>query len=127
MTHACPDCGLTHDAAVAEAPVIVEEADTSTAAVRIAEIEAGRDVTIARIGAKVDTSDQETRIAALEGTLAGILAAQAAAAPPEPEPEPVPVVVNEPEPEPVMEESVTPPPIAETPEPKRRKGNPWWS
>lgn len=131
MSHTCPDCGLEHEAvaSVELAPVDMEPVTDAT--VRVAEIEAERDVTLARIHAKADTEisrDELTaRIAELEGQLAGMSATMAAMAP-APEPEPVPVVVQEPEPEPVITEPVTPaPPLVDEAPKGKKKSNPWWS
>ena len=126
MTHQCPDCGLEHQVDVPE-PVIVDAEPAADAVVQVAQIEADRDVTIARLGAKTEQGWQEQRIAELEGQLTGMQEMLARLNPPEPEPEPVPVVVQEPEPEPVVEEPVAaPPPIVEEQPKKTKRGNPWW-
>src|SRR5262245_49390200 len=94
--HPCPSCGLPHDlAGAALDDTEVEVAETlGSDAVRIAELETDRDVTIARINARVETQWQEERVAALEAAFAEMRAT--------PPPEEV-VVVAEPVPEPVIE------------------------
>lgn len=122
------DQGYEHPDMV-EAPAETETEAVTDAAVRIAEIESETAITLARIGAKTETTisedDRDARIAELEGQLAGMAATLAALQPPEPEP--VPVVVAEPEPEPVMTEPVAeaPPIVEETPK-KPKSRNVWW-
>jgi hypothetical protein len=126
MSHACPECGELHGALVVED--IAETAEPE-AAVAIAEIEADRDVKLARIGADVAESDSQTRIAALEGEMHGMRDMLARLMPPEPDPvpEPVPVIVEPtPEPDPVGDPVVDAPPVIE-PTPRGTKvRNPWW-
>ena len=129
MSHICPDCGLEHgDAQVA----VAEVEPVAEASVRIAEIEADRDVTIARLGAKtereVSESDLRTQVAEMQGVLAGLVTQLTPTQPePEPESEPIPIVVDEPEPEPVMPEPVAAaPPIVDEAPKGRKKSNPWW-
>jgi len=105
MTHACADCGLTHDAPlVVEAePEAAVEATLATD-VEIARIEADRDIKVARIGAGVAETEIESRIGALEGELRGMREALDRLAPaPEPEPAPAPIVVDAPVTEPEVE------------------------
>lgn len=126
MTHPCPDCGLDHGEPMVETPVIVDEVPAVEASVKIAEIEADRDVTIARVSAKVEEGWQESRVKELEGQLAGVQQVLAQLAPPPPEP--VPVVVEEAPPaDPVMSEPVVePPPVVDAAPQKAKKANPFW-
>ena len=103
-THDCPDCGLTHS---------MPERGTSEA-VRIAEINANRDIEVARLAraeARMETeaelaavgivTEAETEQAVIEAE-SGVEAAEAVAealAPPEPEPQIVEVPAEMPEPE----------------------------
>ena len=113
MIHACADCGIEHEAP--EPEVLVEEAvdvePIADANVEVARIEAERDVTIAKISAKMEEKHDETEIEVLR---AEIRALRDLIAPPVPEPEPAPVVIEE-EPAPVEEEI---PPREERHEPK---------
>lgn len=120
------DMGYEHPDLVAEP---VEAAPVTEAAVQIAEIEAERDVTLARIGAKAGESEAEQRIAALEGKLAGIADTLDRLLPAEPEavPDPTPVFVEPPAPEPVIDdEAVVPAPIAEPVTKPTRSKSVWW-
>jgi hypothetical protein len=105
----CPGCGARLNREVEEAAeheTAAQAEEVTDAAVRIAEINANRDVKIAQIerGIAEHTSDVETaaELAHAEGKAEGL---ETALAPAEPEPaEPVVVVNDEPEPEP----SITP-------------------
>jgi len=112
--HNCPDCGIEHEAP--EPEVLVEEAvdvePIADANVEVARIEAERDVTIAKISAKMEERHDETEIEVLRAELRAL---RDLITPPEPEPEPTPVVIEEPEPVPVEEEM---PPREERHEPK---------
>ena len=127
MSHTCPDCGLEHAVAIDEVADVVETEAVTEAAVEIARIEADRDVTLAKVNAKVEEGWQEQRIAELEGRISGMQEMLDRLTPqPEPEPEAVPIVAA-PQPEPVIEEpEVQPPPIVEAPAGKKPKGNAFW-
>ncbi len=126
MTHACPDCGLGHEPAIVEEPVVVDVEPAADAAVQIAAIEADRDVTIARVHAKTEEAWQESRVAELEGRLAGMAETLERLTPPEPEPVPV-VIAEPPAPEPIVAEPVAePPPVAEPAGKPSKRSNPWW-
>jgi hypothetical protein len=78
---------------------IVEPETTVDNDVRIAEIEASRDVAVAKIAAKVEEVVAETEVEALRREIAGIKEALALVAPapavePEPAPAPEPVTVE---------------------------------
>lgn len=120
--HSCLECGLEHEEAAVEAePItVVDVPDTSDAEVKIAEVEAARDVEVAEIEASVAKAGIESRVEALEGELAGMRAVLDRVAPePQPPAEPEIIPVPEPEPEP---EAVAPPPEAEHHAPDRKKG-----
>ena len=130
MTHVCQGCGLEHeDLAEPTEPVIVDTEPVADASVRVAEIEADRDVTIARISAKTEAGWQEGRITELEAQLLAMRETLDRVAPPAPEPDPDPepvVLVDNPEPEPVIEEPTAVPPTPEPAPPKPKKGNAFW-
>lgn len=133
----CPDCGVDHHPELAEAVAEVGAAEVlaegvegaaheeGLAEVRVAEVEAERDVEVERIRAKVEAGWQEARVVELEGQVAGMREVlDRLAAPPEPEagPEPEPVEV-EPEPaEPAAPEETPAPPA---PAAKKKSGG-WW-
>lgn len=126
MSHSCPDCGLIHGAEVVEE---VAETAVPEAAVAIAEIEADRDVKLAKIDAEVAESDTSVRLAAVEGEMRGMRDMLSRLMPPEPEPEPepIPVVVEPaPEPDPVVESGAVPPPVVEPAPRGGKKANAWW-
>lgn len=125
MSHLCPDCGMEHEQAVAEVAVVEDEA-VPEAAVRIATIEAERDVTLAKIGARAEGSEQAVALVALQARMDGFQEALDRLAPPPPEPEPVPVVVSEPEAAPVEEPAVVAPPLVEADAKPRKRSNPFW-
>ena len=124
----CPTCGHEEVPVVEEQPLEATEAVTE-ASVEIARIEADRDVTLAKIGAKTDETIVESEIAQLRGELAGMRELLDRIAPKtEPvEDAPEPVVVVNPEPEPVIDEPEAEAPAAEpaTPKAPKRK-NAWW-
>src|SRR2546430_15603827 len=94
----CPECGFDRPDIV-EVPAETEAAETAAdATVEIARIEADRDVTLAKVHAKTEESWQETRVAELEGKLAGMQELLDRLNPPEPHPEPRPVIVEPPAP-----------------------------
>ncbi len=108
-------------------PVIVEEAPdlepAAEAEVRIAEIQAGRDVAVAKIEHRA--IDEDT-VAVIAGLRAENEALRAAAAPPEQEQEAV-VVVADPEPGPGPAAEPEPPAAEPSAEPEARKRkNAWW-
>jgi len=123
--NACPECGQ----AVPEPEVVVEEAvdlePVAEAEVRIAEIQADRDVAVAKIEARVVDDEIVAELAALRAEVE-VLRAQAAPAEQEQQ-EAVVVVAPEPEPEPVAESE---PPVVEpstSDEPKgKKRSSPWW-
>ncbi len=126
MTHPCPTCGLEHAVETA----VVPDVATAAADVEIAQIEAERDIKLAKITAEAIDNEQETEIARLRGELAGLreLVERVAPPPPEPDPEPVPVVIAPPDPEPVDEPPAVeaPPPVETAPPRSSKKQNPWW-
>lgn len=127
MSHTCPECGLEHAVEVEKVADVVETEAVVEATVEIARIEADRDVTLAKVNARVEEGWQEQRIAELEGRLSGMQEMLDRLTPePEPDPEPVPLVVTPP-PEPLIEEpEVQPPPIVEPAVGKKAKGNAFW-
>jgi hypothetical protein len=120
----CPDCGNSHDCTMGAG------ADYMTAEVKIAKINADRDVEIARLQAKAATviSENEAEHSAdfAEGKAEGLEEAITGG---EPDPEggepivvTVPAAEEEPEPDDVVEE----PPVITTPVPSvARKGGYW--
>lgn len=118
------DLGYEHED---QEPTIVEAPDTepvAEAAVLIAEIEAERDVTLAKISAKAEEIHDETEVEVLRGELR-VLREMVERLAPEPEPEPVPVLMDAP---PVADEEPelpAPEPAAE-PKPRSSRKNPWW-
>jgi hypothetical protein len=117
--HDCPDCGLGHDAPIAEpVPVIpAEPPSTSDNDVRIAEVQAETVVQLAEIDAAAEESEDKQRIAELEGENRGLRETVAALTPPEPPP-PAPVVVEPAEP---VAEPTDPPPVTEAEQPRARQ------
>lgn len=113
----CPDCGERVDAhALHTSPESgeAEVAEVADAAVAVAEIEAQRDVTIARIEAKAEEAHDETDVEALRAEISVMREMLNRLAPPaaeETEPAPAPaaeaVIVDAPAPE------VEAPPAAE--------------
>lgn len=116
--HECPDCGLSHDAPgrPAEDPMV-----------KVAKVEAERDIQVAKIQAGVSRDEMLREIEALRAELtvrqeeppiaeSVIVEAQAD---PEPEPEPEVIPVDAPAPEPPAEE--TPPPPETVPPSKSEK------
>ena len=94
----CPHCGNETELVIGAGPAIAE---TVSAEVEIARINAERDIAVAKITARQDRDWNETRVAVAEveteATVAaaeveaGIIAA-AVASDPEPEPEPIDIV-----------------------------------
>jgi hypothetical protein len=127
----CPECGTLLQAAEAEAVAeVVETAEVVSADVEIARINADRDVTLAKIGARVEEHvsdvDQAAELAAAEATAEAL---EEIVSPPEPEPSETPVVVVESEP--TEEAPDSPVPAAEEiSEPSESKPagyvNPWF-
>jgi hypothetical protein len=71
-------------------------AEVASADVAVAQIEAERDVTLARIAAKVEESHDETEVEALQAELRAMRETLALLSPaPEVAPEPAPVIVND--------------------------------
>lgn len=113
--HNCPECGLVHSAA-GERP----ESDE----VKIARLQAERDIEVARVAARTERDYNDTReeVAKIEAD-ADVAQAEALAeavadeitGDPEPPAEPLPIVLEEPEaePEPEPEPDVPPPPPAD--------------
>lgn len=141
MSHLCPVCGDEHEGmtevihAPESAPATEANAD---AAVEIARIQAERDVKVEKLYTERATSDDQQRIAELEGEVAGLRqAVQALQAPataaalsgaldPEPEPEPEPIVVV-PEPEPELPPvDVATPPESTPPDKPAKRGGGWF-
>lgn len=126
MDFNCPECGFSHshdDSAEEAAEVVVEE--TVEADVLIAEIEANRDVTIAKIAAKAEESHDETEVEVLRGEMR-VLREMVERLSPAPEPEPVPVVLDPPAQE-LPSEPAPEPRGDAAPEPKsRQRKNPFW-
>lgn len=132
MSHACPECGMEHGAEVDALTIEPEVAEVAgEAAVKIAEIEANRDITLAKVAVKAEDSADAARIAELEGRLRGIEETLDRIAPPAPSaetmPEPEVMLMDPPAPEPeVSETPVEPPPIVDTPAPKAKRRNAFW-
>lgn len=124
----CPTCGVDHHAEPPPAETAADElAEVTAAEVRIAEINAQRDVQLAKIGAGIAESETVADLAHAEGVAEGQADVIETLAP-EPEPEPEPVVIVDPgagaEPEPEAEGG--PPeaePVSASPP---RAANPWW-
>lgn len=119
--HQCPTCGMECEGPAAE-PVVTDlvSAEKVAAAVgesevRIAEINAGRDVQTAKVYAR--RNDEET-VAAMAGMQARIDVLEAAMAPPA---EPEPVVIPVPEPAAPAEPVAGPPETAPRSEGKPKK------
>lgn len=107
----------------AEAEVVEE---TVAAEVRIAEIQAKRDVELARLSVRADENADTSELDTLRGEVRALREIVERLAPPEPdpEPEPAPVVIEaDPDPEPVAEE---PPPVENKPTPKPSSGFSWY-
>jgi hypothetical protein len=88
--HECPECGTAH-----EEPIVIEPEpaveEIAEAEVRIAEVQADRDIKIAKIEAGVTEDITESRLAELEGQVRGMREVLDRIAPaPEPEPAPAP-------------------------------------
>lgn len=108
--HFCPYCG-EHHGAMEEAPVAAEvvadvSAEEAGAAVQIAEIEADRDIRLAKIAAAAEETHDETEVEVLRAEVR-TLREMIEKIVPEPEPTtPEPVIVAQevpaPEPEPEM-------------------------
>jgi hypothetical protein len=124
VSHICPQCGLEHDFEAA----VVETEVAGEAAVEIATIEADRDIALARIAAKAEETEDQRRIAGLEGEMRGMREMLERLMPPEPEPEPEPVpVVVQADPEPVVDDQgATPPPIVEPLPSRKASKSAWW-
>lgn len=121
--------GFEHEDSSAETNEadVATEAVAADATVQVAQIEANRDVTIAKLAAKTEVEVEESRVAQLEAEIRGMLEILSQIVPPAPEPveesapAPEPVVVDAPAPE------VEAPPAAEEhreskPKPKRGLG-----
>lgn len=121
--HGCPECGLLHDMP-----------DHGESAVRIARINADRDIEVARLARaearhEIDAGVEQTEIAAdaaVEQTEIEAAAIVEVGMPPEPEPEPEPepVIIAAAAPE-EPEEDVAAPPEVEHPKPEQNKG--YWA
>ena len=134
MAAICPDCGLDHHPSeevpeVQAAEVIADGAEGAAeheakADVRVAEIEAGAAVELAKINAKVEAGWQEARVAELEGQVTGMREIiERLTAPPEPPAEP-------PAAPPVEVIDDGPPPPDENPAPPKaagKKSKGWWA
>lgn len=113
--HNCAECGIEHEAP--EPEVVVEEAvdlePVAEADVRVAEINADRDIKIAKIERGGAEDEMAVRLAEVEGNLMGMREVLDALMNP-PQPEAAPVIIEEPAPAP--EEEM--PPREERHEPK---------
>lgn len=119
--HECPDCGLAHDEPARAGPDPV---------VKVAEIEANRDIEVAKIQAGVTRAEMDTAMAELRAEL-HVRREEPPVAETEitqvtetdvtdPDPGPIPVAGPEAEPEPAPE-----PPETEPPPNEEQKGG-WW-
>lgn len=97
--HRCGECGLFHGQEVddggfapePESAEVVEAAEVTDAAVQIAEIEAARDVELAKIGARVtEVDERDVRIAELEAEVRALRV-------PAPAVEPEPIIIEVPD------------------------------
>jgi hypothetical protein len=126
----CPDCGTPHEC----------DSGDMQARIRLAEIEANRDIEIARLGASTDRIEAAAAVeiaeseavidaAHAEGEAEGMETVLEAGAAPEPEPgaEPVIAVIPGGDSEPGTEgESPPPPPETEAPESAEPKRAGYW-
>lgn len=94
--------------------------EIASAEVRIAEINAKRDVDLARLAVKAEGEDT-SELDQLRGEVLALRAIVERIAPPEPEPEPEPIIVEAP-PAPVEEPAVEEPPVVENRPPSQTKG-----
>lgn len=130
----CPECGTHLEQELDNVAAEVEVAEqVSSDAVRIAEIEADRDIQLAKIQAKaieteavVEAQVAEAKQEVLEDTLAAVTEPETVV---QPSPEPVAVIVDDPGPEPDMDDVPPPPLVDENPaaEKPKAKKNPWVS
>lgn len=107
-------------------PVIAEAPDlepVAEAEVRIAEINAGRDVAIAKIGNRVIDEETAAQLAALAAENETL---RAQLAPPAEEQQQAVVVVADPEPEPEPAEAEPPVVEASDEKPEKKRANAWW-
>jgi hypothetical protein len=110
---------------VQEQPAAVE--DITAAEVRIAEIQAKRDVELAKLSVRADEQADSSELDELRGEVRALreMVELLRGPEPDPEPEPAPVVIEaDPEPDPVAEEP--PPPVENKPAPKPRTGPSWF-
>ena len=125
----CANCGHPQDGSIA-APAEVPESDE----VRIARINADRDVKVAQLAARQEREWNESReviaeteaeaaveVAVAEAEVIGTIIA-AETSEPEPEPMPEPVVVEAPAPEPEPSDA---PPVVDHREPREKKRGFW--
>ena len=95
--HYCPFCGDHHGgetpAEAAADEVIETAAEVTSAEVRIAEINADRDVKLARINAGMMDHDRDVEAARTEGKVEALEEVIA----PEPQPDPAPIIIDAPE------------------------------
>lgn len=122
LTHYCTGCGEIHGGKSGTPPEV-----------RIAEINAQRDVEVARLSRSETREVVEGELAAVElETEAQVEEAVVKAevleeiAAPEPEPEPVVIVSNETDQEPADVPAEAEPPEVEGSEPAQKSSNPWW-
>lgn len=120
------DLGFEHEEPEPE-PVVLEEPsaeaiaeEESGAVVKVAEIEAARDVEVAKIANKAIDAEAAAEMAALR---ARVEILEAAAVPPEPEPVIMPVAEPAPEPDP---EPTPPPPETEPKAEAGKESSGWW-
>lgn len=105
--HFCPFCGEHHGHALPESEAEVDvAAEVTTAEVRIAEIQADRDIKLARITAGIVDQERDEALAHAEGENEAFREVLAPEPPEETEPAEPPVVVvnDEPEPEETLPE-----------------------
>jgi hypothetical protein len=119
--HYCPFCGQHHGgelpATEPEAEAVIASEITS-ADVRIAEINADKEIKLAKIAAGMIDAERDAELARAEGKADALEKVIT----PEPEPEPEPVVITDVAPEPEPEGEPTDlPPAEEGPEPHSRR------
>lgn len=127
--HNCPECGLGHEAPLAEpaaAPLVVEaDPGPNENDVKIAEVEAAAAVELAELDAAARNVELEAELERVRGELAGVKETLATLTAPPPAPDPVPVVVPAPAPDP--EPVAPPPPGPAGPPPAEKKSGGWAS
>lgn len=125
MANYCPECGSPYqrdeaaEIAAAESAAVGEVTDAS---VRIAEINAKKEIALARIAAGVMDAERDIDAARTEGKAEAL---EAIVNPPEPEPEltPDPIVIMQDDTDVQADDDMAPPPVEEHDhEPAARRG-----